>query len=92
MRLKDAIKPISHVKAHASEVIKTINETKQPLIITQNGEAKAVLQDIESYDNMQENLAFLSLVMQGRKDVQEGKIQPLEEAVDELQKRLGIEP
>lgn len=41
---------------------------------------------------MQENLAFLSLVMQGRKDVQEGKIQPLEEAVDELQKRLGIEP
>ncbi len=48
MKLSGQIKPISYLKAHAAEIVRTMSEEKTPLVITQNGEAKVVLQDIES--------------------------------------------
>lgn len=69
----DRIKPISYLKANAAEILKDLGEGADPLIVTQNGEAKAVLQDIESYQKTQETLAMLKIVALGRRDLREGR-------------------
>ena len=58
MKLSSQIKPISYLKAHAAEIVRTLGDRQEPLIITQNGEAKAVIQDIDSYERMQETVAL----------------------------------
>ena len=59
MKLSSRIKPISDLKAHAAEIVRNLNEHREPLVITQNGEAKVVIQDIESYERTQETMALL---------------------------------
>ena len=78
MSLETHIKPISYLKAHSAEVIRDLSEGAPPLVITQNGEAKAVLQDVASYAATQELLAFLKLLAMARDDMAEGRVQPLE--------------
>ncbi len=60
MKLSAQIKPISYLKAHASEIVRTLGDRGEPLIITQNGEAKVVLQDIDSFETTQETMALLN--------------------------------
>ncbi len=72
MDLIQDIKPISYIKAHASEILTQINETHRPVFITQNGEAKGVLVDPESYQNLQNSLKILKLVSQSEKEYEEG--------------------
>jgi prevent-host-death family protein len=74
MNTKQDIRPISFVKANAANMLDQVNETHRPIIITQNGEAKAVLMDTESYDSMQNAIGILKLVSMGEKDVRNGKI------------------
>lgn len=74
MNLKQNIKPISYIKANAAEVLKQINENHCPMIITQNGEARAVLIDTESYDSMIKTMGLLKLMAQGEKDISTGEI------------------
>ena len=62
MPLSDRIKPISYLKAHAAEIIRTLADQPGPLIVTRNGEAKAVVQDIDSYEQMQESVALLKML------------------------------
>lgn len=62
MKLSESIKPISYLKAHASEILKDVSNNKKTMIITQNGEAKAVLQDVKLYEEMQESLALLKIL------------------------------
>jgi len=59
MRLSRTVKPIRFFKAHAAEIIKNLSENGETLVITQNGEAKAVVQDIRTYEETQESLALL---------------------------------
>ena len=73
MSLSHRIKPISYLKAHAAEVMRTLGDRGEPLIVTQNGEAKAVIQDIDSYEQMQETLALLKVLALGRREVEVGK-------------------
>jgi len=80
VKLSERIKPISYLKANAAEVIQKLAEHQQPMIITVNGEAKAVLQDIDSYEQMQEAIALLKIVAMGEKDIREGRVLPLDEA------------
>ncbi|MGE4243741.1 type II toxin-antitoxin system Phd/YefM family antitoxin [Ramlibacter sp.] len=80
MRYSEHIKPISYVKANAAQVIAELAEHRAPLIITQNGEAAAVLQDIASYQAGQETLALLKILALGNRQVEEGKVMPLREA------------
>ncbi len=75
MDSKEDIRPISYVKAHASDVLNQVRETQRPLNLTQNGEAKAVLLDTESYERMTKALGLLKLFTQGERDVQEGGVQ-----------------
>lgn len=73
MRYSTQIKPISYLKANAAEVLDTLAESRQPLIITQNGEAKAVIQDLVSYENTQETLALLKILALGHQEIEQGK-------------------
>jgi prevent-host-death family protein len=84
MHLSKAIKPISYFKAHAAEVIRELNEQHGTMIITQNGEAKAVIQDIVEYERIQEALALLKMVAQGQKDYEDGKTIPADQVLKEL--------
>ena len=73
MRYSTQIKPISYLKANAADVLDTLAENRLPLIITQNGEAKAVMQDLTTYENTQETLALLKILALGNKEIEEGK-------------------
>lgn len=88
MNLKQAIKPISFLKAHAADVIKELNETHGTMIITQHGEAKAVIQDIDEYDRIQEALALLKMVAQGQKDYEDGKTIPADQVLNDLNAKI----
>jgi prevent-host-death family protein len=86
MKLSSQIKPISYLKAHATEIIRTLGEQREPLIITQNGEAKVVMQDIESYDRTQETMALLKILALGMHQIREGSVQPAEDVLKRLRK------
>ena len=76
MKLSRQIKPISYLEAHAAEVIRTLGDRREPLIITQNGEAKVVVQDIESYEQTQETVALLKILALGSRQIETGRVQP----------------
>ena len=84
MKLSSQIKPISYLKAHAAEIVRKLNERRGPLVITQNGEAKVVIQDIESYEETQETMALLKILALGTRQIGEGKVQPAEDVIKRL--------
>ena len=86
MKLSHQIKSISYLKSHAAEVARTIGEQKRPLIITQNGEAKLVVQDIESFEQTEELLALLKILALGSRQIDQGKTQPAADTVQRLRK------
>lgn len=87
MKFSDQIKPISYLKAHAAEVVRNLSTQVEPLVITQNGEAKAVMQDIKSYEQTQETMALLKILALGQRQIDEGKVQPASEVVARLRSR-----
>ena len=76
MKPSERIKPISYVKSHVSELVGSLSETGEPLIITQNGEAKAVLLDYDSYEQSRETFALLKILALGNKQIDEGNVVP----------------
>ena len=72
MNSKEDIRPISYIKAHAAEILAQVNETHRPVYVTQNGEAKAVLLDPESYEGMKNALVLLKVLAQGERDIVDG--------------------
>ena len=90
MRYSTQVKPISYLKANAAEVLSSLAEQREPLVITQNGEAKAVMQDVASYEATQETLAMLKLLALGNQEVSAGQMKPLSDVVERLkQKRVA---
>jgi prevent-host-death family protein len=73
MKYSTQIKPITYLKANAAEVLEQLADKREPLVITQNGEAKAVIQDIVSFEQTQETLALLKILALGSKELEEGK-------------------
>lgn len=88
MNLSQDIKPISYLKAKTADVISSVNENQRVVIITQNGEAKAVIQDIRSYENLQNTLNLLKLVVQSENDISNGDIHPQDEVFKNLEEKL----
>ena len=84
MRYSSQVKPISYLKANAAEVLAHLTEHREPLIITQNGEAKAVLQDVASFEETQETLALLKILALGNQDLAAGKLKPAADVVTRL--------
>jgi len=89
VKLSSQIKPISYLKAHAAEIVRKLNERGEPLVITQNGEAKVVIQDIESYEQTQETMALLKILALGTRQIEQGKVQPAEDVIKRLRERQG---
>jgi len=88
MLLSQDVKPISYLKTKTADVIKTVNDTKRTIVITQNGEAKAVVQDIKSYENLQNSLNMLKMIIQSENDIESGNIASQEAMFDRLEKKL----
>ena len=79
MNISTDIKPVTYLKAKAADLLKQINETRRPVIITQNGEPKAVLQDPKSYENMRNAMGILKLISQGEGDIRNGRVKSQED-------------
>ena len=86
MKLSRAVKPISYIKSHASEIVRELENNRETIVVTLNGEAKAILQDIHEYEKTQESLSMLKILAIGRKELEEGKSQPIDEAFGEVRK------
>lgn len=84
MRLSTRIKSVSYLKANAAEILDELREQREPLIITQNGEAKAVLQDVKSYEETQETLALLKVLALGEREAQQGRTVLAADIIDDL--------
>jgi prevent-host-death family protein len=89
MRYSLQVKPISYLKANAAEVLLRLAEERQPLVITQNGEAKAVIQDVASYEETQETLALLKVLALGNQEIEAGKVKPVADVVARLRAKAG---
>jgi len=89
MSLKNDIRPITYLKARASDLLNQVNETHRPVIITQNGEPRAVLQDTESYEDMRNALGLLKLISQGEEDIRKGAVRPQEDVFSRIEKAIG---
>ena len=87
MRYSAQVKPISYLKANAAEVLAQLTEGRAPLVITQNGEAKAVIQDVASYEETQETLALLKVLALGNAEIEAGRVKPVGEVVARLRAR-----
>ncbi|HJQ18498.1 MAG TPA: type II toxin-antitoxin system Phd/YefM family antitoxin [Allosphingosinicella sp.] len=89
MRYSVQVKPISYLKANAAEVLLNLAERREPMIITQNGEAKAVIQDVASFEQTQETLALLKLIAIGNQDVEAGRTKPARTVVERLRAKAS---
>lgn len=88
MKMSETIKPISYLKANAAEIIRNFNKQEGIYIITQNGEAKAVLQDIRSYEAMQSTLALLKILALSSESLHQGKVEPIRTAFADIRKKV----
>lgn len=86
MRLSDRVRSISYLKAHAAEIVRELAAGGEPLVITQNGEATVVVQDIRSYEQMQETLALLKILALGNRQIDTGKVHPASSVLTRLRK------
>jgi prevent-host-death family protein len=88
------VKPISYLKSHAAEIVRDITESREPMLITQNGEAKVVVQDAQAYEDLQQTVALLKILAMGRQEIAAGKLTPASDVFAELEqmdKDEGIE-
>ena len=86
MKFSTQVKPISYLKSHAAEIIKDITEIREPMLITQNGEAKLVVMDVKSFEEQEETLALLKILALGNREIEQGKFRDAEDVFAELDK------
>jgi prevent-host-death family protein len=86
VKFSTQVKPISYLKSHAAEIIKEISESREPMLITQNGEAKLVVMDVRSYEEQEETLALLKILALGNREIEQGHFRPANELFAELDK------
>lgn len=91
MNIKSDIKPVSYLKSRAADILNQINITRRPVIITQNGEPRAVLQDPESYENMRNTIGILKLLSQGEDDLKNERINSQEDVFANIEYRIKNE-
>ena len=88
--IQECIKPISYVKTNAADMMNFVNEKKEPLIITQNGESRAVLIDVESYQEMKDAFNLLKMLQFSETDVRTGKTKPAKEVFSNLRRKYNL--
>jgi len=90
MNITSDIKPVTYLKSKAADLLNQINETHRPVIITQNGEPRAILQDPKSYENMRNAIGILKLISEGETDIREGRVKPQEDVFTEIENELKV--
>jgi prevent-host-death family protein len=90
MNLAEDIQPVTYLKSHAANLLQQVNDTHRPLIITQNGVARGVLQDPESFESTKNALAMLKLMVQGETDIRAGRVADQNEVFSRIQARIDI--
>jgi prevent-host-death family protein len=88
MNITNDIRPVTYLKSRAADLLKQINDTHRPVIITQNGEPKAVLQDPESFENMRNAIGILKLISMGEEDIKNGKILEQEAVFKNIEEKM----
>lgn len=88
MKISTDIKPVTYLKSRAKDLLHQVNETRRPIVITQNGEPRAVLQDPESYENMRNAIGLLKLISQGEQDIGSGKLKSTADVFSAIEKSL----
>lgn len=88
MNMSTDIKPVSFLKSHTADILNQINNTHRPVVITQNGEPRAVLQDPVSYDNMRKAIGLLKLISQGEEDIKQGNSKTQDRVFKDIEKML----
>jgi prevent-host-death family protein len=89
MKLSESVKPISYLKSHTAEAVREVTRNRRTMVITQRGEAKAVLQDIVAYEQTQESLALLKMLAQSRASLEKGRTRPVGKALANVRRRLA---
>lgn len=79
MKYSTQVKPISYLKSHTAEIVTTLTETREPMLITQNGEAKLVVMDVQSYEEQEQALALLQILAHGQREIDAGQVIPADE-------------
>ena len=87
MKLSSQIKPISYLKAHASEAVRTLGERGKPMVITQRGEAKVVVEDIDSFEKTQATMALLKILALGNRQMESDRVEAAEDVIARLRER-----
>ena len=88
--VQECIKPISYVKTNAADMMNFVNDKKEPLIITQNGESRAVLIDVESYQEMKDAFNLLKMIQFSEKDIRSGRSKPAKEVFSNLKRKYDL--
>jgi prevent-host-death family protein len=84
MKFSTQVKPISYLKSHAAEIIRDITESREPMLITQNGEARLVVMDVRSYEEHEETLALLKLLAMGNHEIEQGHFRAADEVFADI--------
>ena len=87
MKFSTQVKPISYLKSHAAEIIKNLSESREPMLITQNGEAKLVVMDVHSYEEQAETLALLKILALGNREIEQGNFRSANDVFSDLDKK-----
>ncbi|MCX6584645.1 MAG: type II toxin-antitoxin system Phd/YefM family antitoxin [Candidatus Aminicenantes bacterium] len=90
MNIKESIRPIKYLESNAADVLNTVTKKHTPMIITDDGEAKMVIQDIESYYKLRQSMGMLKLVLMGKKQVDEGKTRPADQVFNAIERKLKV--
>ena len=91
MKLSEVVKPVSYLRDYALEIIHQLSEGQNTLVITEDGEAKAVLLDIHVYEQMQESLALLKILATSSQHLRQGKVKPAKQVFHELREKMKSE-
>ena len=87
MKYSTQVKPISYLKAHTAEIALQLAQQREPMVITQNGEAKFVLQDVVSFEQTRSTMALLKILALGNRQIEEGKVMSAREAMRRLRRK-----
>lgn len=88
MKMSQAVKPISYLKQHTADAVKEVNQNSSAMVITQNGEAKAVLVDIVAFEQAQESFALLKILAQSKESYHQGKYKSADKAFSDIRKKI----
>jgi len=88
MNISQDIRPVTYLKSRAADLLKQVNETHRPVVITQNGEPKAILQDPKSYENMRNAIGILKLISQGEDEIRSGNSRSQQEVFENIENFL----